>query len=170
MGSKCLLTLAVSMTTVRSGQALTTRSICARMILRSDATGHLDPLHALVDKAYISPGSCDISPSSHTEVLLLPSLPDEATVSRSTSVTSCCFCSRATRGISRNKLEPTALSPEAVVRIVSTWTQVSDRFCQRPSSCTLSELRLRREPCAARGVSGEYSADARRRQGARVKS
>ena len=41
--------------------------------------GHLDSPDALVDRAEISPGFLVTSPSSYTEVFLLPSLPDEAT-------------------------------------------------------------------------------------------
>jgi hypothetical protein len=76
--------LTVSMTTVgRSGQAQSGRKIYLSRVTAdlevSDATGHLDSPEALVDKAGISPGFLVTSPSSYTEVFLLPSLPDEAT-------------------------------------------------------------------------------------------
>jgi hypothetical protein len=45
----------------------------------SDATGHLDSPDPLVDKADITPGFLVTSPSSYTQVFVLPSLPDEAT-------------------------------------------------------------------------------------------
>jgi hypothetical protein len=76
--------LTVSMTTVgRSGQAQDGRKIYLSRVTAdlevSDATGHLDSPDALVDRAGISPGFLVTSPSSYTEVFLLPSLPDEAT-------------------------------------------------------------------------------------------
>jgi hypothetical protein len=45
----------------------------------SDTTGHLDSPDPLVDKADITPGFLVTSPSSYTQVFVLPSLPDEAT-------------------------------------------------------------------------------------------
>jgi hypothetical protein len=45
----------------------------------SDATGHLDSPDPLVDRADVSPGFLVTSPSSYTQVFVLPSLPDEAT-------------------------------------------------------------------------------------------
>ncbi len=45
----------------------------------SDATGHLDSPDALVDKADVNPGFLVTSPSSYTQVFVLPSMPDEAT-------------------------------------------------------------------------------------------
>jgi hypothetical protein len=45
----------------------------------SDATGHLDSPDPLVDKADVNPGFLVITPSSYTQVFVLPSLPDEAT-------------------------------------------------------------------------------------------
>jgi hypothetical protein len=45
----------------------------------SDATGHLDSPDPLVDKADVNPGFLVTSPSSYTQVFVLPSLPDEAT-------------------------------------------------------------------------------------------
>ena len=45
----------------------------------SDATGHLDSPDPLVDKADVTPGFLVTSPSSYTQVFVLPSLPDEAT-------------------------------------------------------------------------------------------
>jgi hypothetical protein len=45
----------------------------------SDATGHLDSPEPLVDKADITPGFLVTTPSSYTQVFVLPSLPDEAT-------------------------------------------------------------------------------------------
>jgi hypothetical protein len=45
----------------------------------SDASGHLDSPDPLVDTAEISPGFLVTSPSSYTEVFMLPSLPEEAT-------------------------------------------------------------------------------------------
>ena len=61
----------------------------------SDATGHLDSPDPLVDKADVNPGFLVTSPSSYTQVFVLPSLPDEARNSRSTSVTRCSSCSRS---------------------------------------------------------------------------
>jgi hypothetical protein len=76
--------LTVSITTVsQSGQALTGQKIYLSRVTAdleiSDATGHLDTPAALVDRADISPGFFVTSPSSYTQVFLLPSLPDEAT-------------------------------------------------------------------------------------------
>jgi hypothetical protein len=45
----------------------------------SDLTGHLDSPDPLVDKADITPGFLVTTPRSHTQVFVLPSLPDEAT-------------------------------------------------------------------------------------------
>ena len=45
----------------------------------SDATGHLDSPDPLVDKADVNPGFLVTTPSSYTQVFVLPSLPDEAT-------------------------------------------------------------------------------------------
>jgi hypothetical protein len=45
----------------------------------SDATGHLDSPDPLVDKADVNPGFLVTSPSSYTQVFVLPSLPDGAT-------------------------------------------------------------------------------------------
>jgi hypothetical protein len=45
----------------------------------SDARGHLDSPDPLVDKADINPGFLVTTPSSYTQVFVLPSLPDEAT-------------------------------------------------------------------------------------------
>ena len=45
----------------------------------SDSTGHLDSPKPLVDKADITPGFLVTSPSSYSQVFVLPSLPDEAT-------------------------------------------------------------------------------------------
>jgi hypothetical protein len=45
----------------------------------ADATGHLDSPDALVDEADVNPGFLVTSPSSYTQVFVLPSLPDEAT-------------------------------------------------------------------------------------------
>jgi hypothetical protein len=45
----------------------------------SDASGHLDSPDPLVDRADITPGFLVTSPSSYTQVFVLPSLPDEAT-------------------------------------------------------------------------------------------
>jgi hypothetical protein len=45
----------------------------------SDATGHLDSPDPLVDEADIRPGFLVTSPSSYTQVFVLPALPDEAT-------------------------------------------------------------------------------------------
>ena len=76
--------LTVSMTTARQlGQAPTDQKIYLSRVTAdlevSDVTGHLDSPDALVDKADISPGFLVTSPSSYTEVFVLPSLPDEAT-------------------------------------------------------------------------------------------
>jgi hypothetical protein len=71
--------LTVSMTTVsRSSQKIYLSRVTADLEV-SDANGHLDSPDALVDGADISPGFLVTSPSSYTGVLLLPSLPDEAT-------------------------------------------------------------------------------------------
>ena len=87
--------LTVSMTTAsqsgRPKQKIYLSRVTADLEV-SDVTGHLDSPDALVDKADISPGFLVTSPSSYTEVFVLPSLPDEARRrgdSRSTSVTSC---------------------------------------------------------------------------------
>ena len=45
----------------------------------SDATGHLDSPDPLIDKADVNPGFLVTSPSSYTQVFVLPSMPDEAT-------------------------------------------------------------------------------------------
>ena len=45
----------------------------------SDATGHLDSPDPLIDKADITPGFFVTTPSSYSQVFVLPSLPDEAT-------------------------------------------------------------------------------------------
>jgi hypothetical protein len=45
----------------------------------SDATGHLDSPDPLVDRADVNPGFLVTSPSSYTQIFVLPSLPDEAT-------------------------------------------------------------------------------------------
>jgi hypothetical protein len=45
----------------------------------SDATGHLDSPDPLVDTADITPGFLVTSPSTYSQVFVLPSLPDEAT-------------------------------------------------------------------------------------------
>jgi hypothetical protein len=45
----------------------------------ADASGHLDSPDPLVDKADVNPGFLVTSPSSYTQVFVLPSLPDEAT-------------------------------------------------------------------------------------------
>jgi hypothetical protein len=45
----------------------------------SDATGHLDSPDPLVDRADIPPAFLVTSPSSYTQVFVLPALPDEAT-------------------------------------------------------------------------------------------
>jgi hypothetical protein len=72
--------LTVSMTTVsKSGQQKIYLSRVIADLEVSDVTGHLDSPDALVDKADISPGFLVTSPSSYTEVFVLPSLPDEAT-------------------------------------------------------------------------------------------
>ena len=75
--------LTVSMTTdSQSGQGRRQKIYLSRVTADlevSDATGHLDSPDALVDRADISPGFLVTSPSSYTEVFLLPSLPDEAT-------------------------------------------------------------------------------------------
>ena len=44
----------------------------------SDATGHLDSPDPLIDKADITPGFFVTTPSSYSQVFVLPSLPDEA--------------------------------------------------------------------------------------------
>jgi hypothetical protein len=45
----------------------------------SDTTGHLDSPDPLVDRAELSPGFLVTSPSSYTQIFVLPSLADEAT-------------------------------------------------------------------------------------------
>ena len=45
----------------------------------SDATGHLDSPDPLVDEADITPGFLVTTPSSYSQVFVLPPLPDEAT-------------------------------------------------------------------------------------------
>jgi hypothetical protein len=45
----------------------------------SDASGHLDSPDPLVDRADITPGFLVTSPSSYTQVFVLPSLPDGST-------------------------------------------------------------------------------------------
>jgi hypothetical protein len=45
----------------------------------SDATGQLDSPDPLLDKADVNPGFFVTSPSSYTQVFVLPSMPDEAT-------------------------------------------------------------------------------------------
>jgi hypothetical protein len=45
----------------------------------SDATGQLDSPDPLLDKADVKPGFFVTSPSSYTQVFVLPSMPDEAT-------------------------------------------------------------------------------------------
>ena len=68
------------MTTVRqSGQQKIYLSRVTADLEVSDVAGHVDSPEALVDKADISPGFLVRSPSSYTEVFLLPSLPDQAT-------------------------------------------------------------------------------------------
>jgi hypothetical protein len=46
----------------------------------SDATGHLDSPDPLIDRAEITPGLLVTSPSSYTQVFVLPAFPDEATL------------------------------------------------------------------------------------------
>ena len=71
--------LTVSMTTVgQSRQKIYLSRVTADLEV-SDAMGQIDSPDALVDRAEISPGFLVTSPSSYTEVFLLPSLPDEAT-------------------------------------------------------------------------------------------
>jgi len=68
------------MTTVRqSGQQKIYLSRVTADLEVSDVAGHVDSPEALVDKADISPGFLVTSPSSYTEVFVLPSLPEEAT-------------------------------------------------------------------------------------------
>jgi hypothetical protein len=45
----------------------------------SDTTGHLDSPNPLIDKADVNPGFLVTSPSSYSQVFVLPALPDEAT-------------------------------------------------------------------------------------------
>ena len=45
----------------------------------ADATGHLDSPEPLVDKADITPGFFVTTPSSYSQVFVLPSLPNDAT-------------------------------------------------------------------------------------------
>jgi hypothetical protein len=71
--------LTVSMTTVSPGQQKIYLSRVTADLELSDAMGHFDSPDPLVDRAEISPGFLVTSPSSYTEVFILPALPDEAT-------------------------------------------------------------------------------------------
>jgi hypothetical protein len=71
--------LTVSMTTVSPGQQKIYVSRVTADLELSDAMGHFDSPDPLVDRAEISPGFLVTSPSSYTQVFLLPAPPDEAT-------------------------------------------------------------------------------------------